>query len=54
MRVATPDYEALRKALGNEKSERWHELATQDSEVAMDLSRVVYVRLDTDAHRVGF
>ena len=21
---------------------------------AMDLSRVVYVRLDTDAHRVGF
>jgi hypothetical protein len=54
VRVATPDYDALRKALGNEKADRWHELPTQDSEVAMDLSRVVYLRLDTDAHRVGF
>ena len=53
-RVAVPDYEALRKALGNEKADRWHELRTQDSEVALDLSQVVYVRLDTDAHRVGF
>ena len=49
-----PDYQALRKALGDEKADRWHELRTQDSEVAVDLSRVVYVRLDTDAHRVGF
>jgi hypothetical protein len=54
VRVAEPDYQALRKVLGNEKAERWYELRTQDSEVAMDLSRVVYVRLDTDAHRVGF
>ena len=54
VRVTTPDYEALRKALGNEKTDRWHQLPTQDSEVAMDLSRVVYLRLDTEAHRVGF
>jgi hypothetical protein len=54
VRVATPDYEALRKALGNEKSDRWHQLRTQDAEVAMDLSRIVYLRFDTDAHRVGF
>jgi hypothetical protein len=53
-RVAVPDYQALRKALANEKADRWYELRTQDSEVALDLSRVVYVRLDTDAHRVGF
>ena len=53
-RVAIADYEALRKALSNEKADRWYELRTQDSEVALDLSRVVYVRLDTDAHRVGF
>jgi hypothetical protein len=54
VRVAEPDFQELRKALGNEKAERWYQLPTQDSEVAMDLSRVVYVRLDTDAHRVGF
>ena len=54
VRVQTADYDGLRKALGNEKAGRWHELRTQDSEVAMDLSRVVYLRLDTDAHRVGF
>jgi hypothetical protein len=54
VRVATPDYEALRKALGNEKADRWFELKTQDSEVAIDLAQVVYVRLDTDVHRVGF
>ena len=54
VRVADPDYEALLKALGDEKADRWLELRTQDSEVAVDLSQVVYVRLDTDAHRVGF
>jgi hypothetical protein len=53
-RVKTDEYERLRKAVGNEKAERWFELRTQDSEVAIDLSQVVYVRLDTEAHRVGF
>ncbi len=53
-RVAVSDYQDLRKALADEKADRWYELRTQDSEVALDLSRVVYVRLDTDAHRVGF
>ena len=52
--MAEADYEALRKALADEKADRWHELRTQDSEVAIDLSQVVYVRLDTDDHRVGF
>ncbi|HEU0024116.1 MAG TPA: hypothetical protein VFQ12_05775 [Thermoleophilaceae bacterium] len=54
VRVTDPDHESLRKALGNEKADRWFELRTQDSEVTVDLSRVVYVRLDTDAHSVGF
>ena len=48
------EYQGLRKALGNEKADRWYELKTQDSEVAVDLAQVVYVRLDTDEHRVGF
>jgi hypothetical protein len=54
VRVKTEEYEGLRRALGNEKSDRWFELKTQDSEVALDLAQIVYVRLDTEEHRVGF
>jgi hypothetical protein len=54
VRVKTVEYESLRRALGDEKSDRWFELKTQDSEVALDLAQVVYVRLDTEEHRVGF
>ena len=52
MRVTADEHARLRKAL--EKGEGWHELKTQDSEVTLDLSQVVYVRLDTEADRVGF
>jgi hypothetical protein len=54
VRVKTEEYEELRRALGNEKADRWFELKTQDSEVALDLAQIVYVRLDTEEHRVGF
>jgi hypothetical protein len=54
VRVKTAEYESLRTALGNEKANRWFELKTEDSEVALDLAQVVYVRLDTEEHRVGF
>ncbi len=32
----------------------WHEVETEDSRVSVDLAQVVYVRLDTEQHRVGF
>ena len=54
VRVTTDEYDGLRKALGDERADRWFELKTQDSEVAVDLAQVVYVRLDTEEHRVGF
>ena len=54
VRVAVKEYDGLREALTNERSGRWFQLNTQDSEVAMDLAQVVYVRLDTEEHRVGF
>jgi hypothetical protein len=54
VRVAQDAYEGLRKALEDARAERWFALPTQDSEVALDLSQVVYVRLDTEEHRVGF
>lgn len=41
----------LRKALG---SMGWHELVAEDGTVALDLSRVLYVLVDHEEHRVGF
>jgi hypothetical protein len=54
VRVAQDAYDALRKALADPGSDRWFELTTEDSDVYVDLSQVVYVRLDTEDHRVGF
>jgi hypothetical protein len=54
VRVTQEVYDALRKALADSDSDRWFELTTQDSDVYVDLSQVVYVRLDTEDHRVGF
>ena len=47
-------YDGLRKALADAGSDRWFELKTQDSKVSIDLSQVVYVRIDTEEQRVGF
>jgi hypothetical protein len=54
VRVTQEAYDAFRKALSDSSSDRWFELQTQDSDVNVDLSQVVYVRLDTEEHRVGF
>jgi hypothetical protein len=53
-RVKKDAYDRLRSALSDERAERWFELETQDSNIAIDLSQVVYVRIDTDEQRVGF
>jgi hypothetical protein len=48
----TPDQlTSLRKALGKDG---WHDLATEDGEVALDLGQVVFVRGEAGEHRVGF
>ena len=54
VRVTQEAHDAFKKALTDSGSERWFELQTQDSDVHIDLSQVVYVRLDTEEHRVGF
>jgi hypothetical protein len=54
VRVSQEAYDGLHKALGDERSQRWHELQTQDSDIAIDLSQVVYVRVETEEQRVGF
>ena len=53
-RVKQSAFDGLRTALSDERAERWFELETQDSKISIDLSQVVYVRIDTDEQRVGF
>ena len=53
-RVKESSYDGLQEVLGDERSERWFELETVDSKVSIDLSEVVYVRVDTEAQHVGF
>ena len=32
----------------------WHDLEAEDGQVALDLGKVTYLRLDSGEHRVGF
>ena len=52
VRLQEEAYDGLRGALDD--GPRWYTLVTEDSEVAIDLSQVVFVRLDTEQHKVGF
>jgi hypothetical protein len=54
LRVTEDVYGDLRKALEKGSDNRWHVVKTQDSEVAVDLSEIVYVRVETERHKVGF
>jgi hypothetical protein len=50
-RIETAQLSQLRAALG---STGWHELKAEDGTIALDLTRVVYVLVDDEGHRVGF
>jgi hypothetical protein len=54
LRTQADVYEKLMKALGDDKSGRWHAVDTGDEVVQIDLSRVVYVRRETGDQKVGF
>ena len=43
----------LREAL-KEGRERWKEVEASDGAVLIDLGQVVYLRVESDEHRVGF
>jgi hypothetical protein len=51
-RVRPAELARLREVLG--KSGGWHELRGEDGIVSLDLTRVDYVLVDSDDHRVGF
>ncbi len=50
-RVAPSNLKTLRDALAGGG---WHELQADDGTIDIDLSKVVYVLVDTEGHRVGF
>ena len=53
LRLPETELEKLRSVL-REGRERWHEVAATDGAVLVDLGQVVYLRVDSDEHRVGF
>jgi hypothetical protein len=50
-RIAPTELSKLRDALG---SEGWRDVRFDDGTVALDLSKVVYVLVEDEEHRVGF
>ena len=53
LRVTDAAYQELRQALQADNP-GWHVLPTQESEVLVDLSKVSYLSLASQEHRVGF
>ena len=53
LRLPESELERLRTVL-REGKERWHEVEASDGAVLVDLGQVVYLRVDSDEHRVGF
>ncbi len=52
LRIDRANFDELRKAVEGEK--RFYDLDAGDSNVTLDLSQVVYLRVETEDHRVGF
>jgi hypothetical protein len=52
VRMEEGPLKGLRKAL--ERDSGWHDLEADDGQVALDLAKVAYVRLDSGEHKVGF
>ena len=53
IRLPDSELEKLRTMLRDGR-ERWHEVEATDGAVLVDLGQVVYLRVDSDEHRIGF
>jgi hypothetical protein len=53
LRLPEEQLDALQRVL-REGRERWHEVEASDGAVLVDLGQVVYLRVESDEHRVGF
>ena len=52
MRLGEKPYEQLRRAVQDDRS--WYDVETTDGVVAVNLAQVVFVKLESADHRVGF
>jgi hypothetical protein len=53
VRLSDTQLQELRNVL-REGRERWHEVEAADGAVLVDVGQVVYLRVESDEHRVGF
>jgi hypothetical protein len=53
LRLSEPQLKELNGVL-REGRERWHEVEAADGAVLVDVGQVVYLRVESDEHRVGF
>jgi hypothetical protein len=53
LRLPDDQLKTLNEVL-REGRERWHEVEAADGAVLVDVGQVVYLRVDSDEHRVGF
>jgi hypothetical protein len=53
LRVSEEVLNGLRRTI-QEGRERWQEVEASDGAVLVDLGQVVYLRVESDEHRVGF
>ena len=53
LRLSESQLNELRAVLRDGK-ERWHEVEAADGAVLVDVGQVVYLRVESDEHRVGF
>jgi hypothetical protein len=54
LRISEENLGELRSALAKGDSGGWREVEAADGAVVLDLSQVVYLRVESDEHRVGF
>ena len=51
LRVTDEELDRLNEALGGEG---WHQITAEDGTVRLNLAHVLWVRTESDEHRVGF
>ncbi len=54
LRISEDNLSELRAALAQGSGGGWREVEAADGAVVLDLSQVVYLRVESDEHRVGF
>jgi hypothetical protein len=54
LRISEETLSELRQSLAQGNGGGWREVEAADGAVVLDLTQVVYLRVESDEHRVGF